>query len=1051
MRETMMRSSKKCIYKEIILKVVSVLICISLPFSSLGIPLSQLFAATHDKHTISATSSLSDPGFRDLIERIAQQGISSQELSTLSQQVAKSLTDEEKQNMTQAVFTQMKTVLEEIGVEITHKEMIGASSFFQSLIEDINEEKYPTHKQYLEALFSIWKEVVGDGNIASGTWGREHEEELHTEFRDLINDSVGDVSLQYQNQIKDYIDNLKMIIPSLSIKEPGLEQKLLHLLDNPQLRLFFLKPYYGKDTFSLVSKDADGKDILLEAQSHFGHNKTTGLGREENIYIAAPAFEGKPMGEKLGLLIHELVHLILGRGDEVHQLALELECETQISYDTHYNNQLLKQLPHDVSDYIRIKNELAVAVKKSQQEVSERLYNELVETINTIGTYIHVLSRESMSAEVSRELSLGKKTLLFIEELMTFSVTELTPRMKEVITKTASELVEQLFPENERETWHEKIVQQMYSTHISNFIKADFFTSSLFKEKRDIILDFLIHSATYALATGAVVDTGIILKQTTDMLELKMSIIHECIHYLAKENIITIDDSWEFTTFAGETASIIIDIVKSGTVLENIEKAVMPYLSKFVETAEEALILYEKGKELGTNGASIFQLKPFISDGKAGYVSIDKLVETAISVYEERGLSCDELRLYLTYAKRPPQNIFEQRQAQSVRYHAQRVVGVLLAGVFIGQWERTKKHPLFTMKEYFNKLGSIFSTANKEDKQWIDSVLIPKLQRFVGGIFGRNVLFTASESVDELGLWKYKTEGPLDSYVEYWPLTMIPGSKDDPDRQPYRKEAEERSLGQLLLAEYRAVHRPGPEFERKHAKALEDPIVKGLWEFMLIPKSVYKGHTGALAGIGRMGDKKRAAYHGVPEALKKLFLSLFEFGDAEVEQDLYQSYPLHLQYINSLLKIWCNYDGKEDETFEDLRVIPGSEVEAALVKTYEKGWKNIFFDIRGLDYEDLFKIVLEEIYPTYKELFDLAQQLEEEQKEKEGERITDQLIKQLTGQPPQPQQQGGQSQQQLQSQGGQETESTDGTETVDGETTEGTDDGDGTETVDGQT
>ncbi|MGD2279269.1 MAG: hypothetical protein PVH45_04140, partial [Candidatus Omnitrophota bacterium] len=773
------------------------------------------------------------------------------------------------------------------------------------------------------------------------------------------------------------------------------------LLDNSRLNLYFLNPEYGKDRFNLVSKDAQGKEIVLEAAAHFGHHKTSGEKREENIYISAPFFEGESEGERTGLLIHELVHLVLGRGDEAHNLATALQGTAAVAFDNTEHSRLFEKARKEITSYLTLKKELLDELAVGDRETSERIYKEWIRATNSLSDISRTFSRDSFQFIIMSVIGPVPEAMYLAEEIRVLSEKKFTPEVEKLIDDTVEEIVFLLFEEDQRKEWKKRILDDITTTNIQNILPGKYFNEDNFAEQKEHLIGLVHGLSTFVMsnATCDVITGAITVRSRTDLLGLRLSLVHEILHYLPIKDVLKTDDYWEFMTYAGQFSHGIAKMVEAGTPIEKAEEVVAPILSAVAGDAPAALALYQRGKELALERKNIFSLRPQASGGKAAYVSINDLIEEAIKVCEAENVPCEDLKLYLTYSLRPPQNIFEQRQEAQISYMAQQAVGVLLAGALVSQWQTTGKEPLVNIRDYFNQLAEVFGSVSKEDEEWLDTHLIPKLASFVGGAFGSDVEFTPSQGLDELGLWKYKKIDALTSCVEYWRASLIPAVKDREDRASFRKKAEELAYGHLLLAEYRALYKPGPSFESSHKDDLDEKAFKTLYDFMLIPGCIYRGHTGLSGDIDGMGAKKRDRYQDIPKKIRKVFGSLFDLGSPEVEKQVYESYPPHLQYINSILRIWSHYEGEEDEKLDDPRVEKGSKVEKALVDTYENGWKLLFFDPAGLSDEEVFEIIKEEIYPVFKELYEESQKKEEETKKREAERITEKLKRMLQSHP----------------------------------------------------
>ena len=147
--------------------------------------------------------------------------------------------------------------------------------------------------------------------------------------------------------------------------------------------------------------------------------------------------------------------------------------------------------------------------------------------------------------------------------------------------------------------WQFKIIENIVPTNFKHLLQEEVFSEDEFLNRKQYILGFFKQSQTLALSEGSQnPEFGTInIKKTSNKLLLKSTLTHEIIHFLATQDIIKIDEMWEFTTFSGENAQAIKNLVEKGVSLEKAEEVVYTYLSELTETVKEAQALYKKEKK----------------------------------------------------------------------------------------------------------------------------------------------------------------------------------------------------------------------------------------------------------------------------------------------------------------------------------------------------------------------------------------------------------------------------------------------------------------------
>ncbi|MBU1923170.1 MAG: AAA family ATPase, partial [Candidatus Omnitrophica bacterium] len=879
------------------------------------------------------------------------------------------------------------------------------------------------------------------GNIASGNWTESQHYDLNQIIKNLIDDADHNLSDNYDHkQLKDDIRN---IVNTFDKLPPKLKDELTYrlqatnpeytldslvkdfnsLLDNPNLNLFFLKPKFNEDKFSFLYKDEHGTEIPLHARAHFGHNQTKGKDKEQNCYIAAPFFDSCTNGEKLALIVHELTHLLLGKGDQVHSIAEQIQFAFIRQYDTKAD---IPKIQKGLVEYIELKEKITHAVSQDDREKAESLYKrwiEVTENLDISDVSVHSISSlifMSLQKQIApvlgqiitnlklaggdanqRGIIIGSiledvgitgplaRLIFDIINSMPFSVDsieydlensllavssrlateikrvanpEFSQDMNSLIEEVVDEVVGALYEDKvEKEYWRKKILNDVVPNRIDMHIPEHLFRKDLFSENKDLLLATLYTFNHSVCGYGAYSGNfkKLYLSSEINFSEIRSTFKHELIHYLADYKQIKIDINWEFTTYAIDLTDKIM-YSKAGDI-ETAERDMALYIHEYGSGLKE---LYNRGKELGENDEATYILKPHEVEDTAGYFSIDLLVIEAIKVYQAKGIPTKELRRYLTYKTKANRTIFEEQQFYRDQYAAQRVAGIIMAGIFMAEYEKSGIHPVTSLRNYFHELDQIFGKPSEADQLWIDNTLIPELETLAQQLYGKKTRLEKADVTDKLGLWIFDEVSKWQATIKYWPFTLYPRQRQDKDRKLHQQLARERSIGNLLLSIYRFRYGKDEKLQKQQAELFDNPAFSCLWDTLLIPRAVFQGVPTVQKKINRIvadGEIKQGLQ--VPELIQKVFHDKYNLGNAQAEQDLFSAYPLHIQYIDSVLYQWSQHK-------QDPRVKPGSEVSIAVTKTFN-AWSKIMFNADQFrNYEDIFELIMQEIWPEYKKLFE---------------------------------------------------------------------------------
>jgi hypothetical protein len=329
------------------------------------------------------------------------------------------------------------------------------------------------------------------------------------------------------------------------------------------------------------------------------------------------------------------------------------------------------------------------------------------------------------------------------------------------------------------------------------------------------------------------------------------------------------------------------------------------------------------------NGQSGVILRPSETGDKAAYFSIDLLVIEAIKVREASGYPAHHLRRYLASRNKKLASPFEENQFAMDRYKAWEDCGLLMSGILMNRFAQEKVHPARGLADYFAELHEVMGEPEGPDKDWLDTKLKPELEALAQQLFGKKAQLHRSDVTDRLGLWWCDTTR-FSASIKYWPFTIYPRYKSAPDREKHRKAARERGIGNLLVALYRAQHGRDADTEKAHADMFSKPEFQVLWDTLLIPRCIYIAVPPVQRTIN--SDSALERYKDVPDLIQRVFDEKFDLGSRRVEKELFNSYPLHLQYLDSILYRWSKYDPKtdKDEIPADPRLDPSSLVEKSI-------------------------------------------------------------------------------------------------------------------------
>ncbi|MBD3272290.1 MAG: hypothetical protein GF384_07120, partial [Elusimicrobia bacterium] len=787
-----------------------------------------------------------------------------------------------------------------------------------------------------------------------------------------------DKSREYNPQIGECLRQLKKLIPQLDI-EKSLQSKLAKLINSKSFSIFVLEPEFLESDFMGVTR----KGMIVRSPVHWGHKGTAQKkdgsskqfnekGVDNNIYVSSRYFNSQSIGGRLGLIISAMVFLVVGEDPTSADTAISARKKVIDAFDQQFKLEEIKQ---SIEQYIQLKQSIFSLIQKNEREKALQDYQDWVGVVKKLSDMLPSVSNQTIESLIPGDQSAGlvmpEYKSMFARELCMVSRQQWSEEVRRLVDDIIEEVGTVLYDrKSDQQYWSKKLKDDIKIPHVTNLIPESFFDASLFESKREFLAS-QIQGLTRLACTYGFVSTGleqVFVNSFPSTMEVRSTVKHELVHYLAHKGQIKIDDAWEHTTYAVDLADKITHAC--GDDIAKAERNVQLFANEYGPLVKR---LYQKGKQLAEDPAfSFFTIKPGQSE-KAGYCSIDLLLLEAVKIYEKHGVNADHIRRYLRALKNPPTSPFQLQQYHADRYKSQQDAGLLLAGMFIQTYQKDKVDPLRQMRDFFGRLHLIFGEPSDEDKQWVRDELMPLLERLAVTLYGKKTKFTPGDAIRQLGLWEFKAE-EFTAQVTYWPNSINPRNPDDTDRKKHRNDAKDRSVGNLNLAVFRYFYGSDRSLEQAQEEYFAHPAFRILWDILLIPRGVFKGVPELIKKTS--GDVSLSSFQKTPLLIQKVFRDKFNLGNPEAEKLLFDSYPVHLQYLDSLLYRWTFYDPKT-ESLEDPRVEEGSRIDTAVLETMDGGWIDVLFRIdHESEYEVIFSKIAERIWPVYKRLYEEA--LEEE-------------------------------------------------------------------------
>ncbi|MCK4994518.1 MAG: AAA family ATPase, partial [Candidatus Omnitrophica bacterium] len=847
--------------------------------------------------------------------------------------------------------------------------MRALSSIFDRLIESSN----PVISVLVRLIKKIVNngrvagELIKQGNIASGTWSQKHHKEFNSLIKSLINNKKTDVTGNYDvtaqkqeliNSLTEYISFLddaakekwsKVIQESdLSISSiDELINRIIEILPENTTNFYYLKPVQG--VFYLSR--ANGLPPLIAA-AHFGHRRKSKTESKvnNNVYIAEPSFALKSYETQLGVILHELIHCILGAGDAEHAFADRL----QSSYE---GFMLRKQVPADLLNkyrrYYELKNEILEANKSNDNKAYRKARREFIDTIDSLRALIENTSHEQFQKafdllRIEQIENQDEKTFMLgtFDEFYHLSTPDYDSEEMKVMEDIMSDMSEGFKKWHDPDKTYKEGMRAMRPYHAKNLLPESIDEKdATHKQYVSMHVDQITKGFVNAKTTGAAFLRGTdyhyvltkgLKNRDISLPFLKASIKHELIHYFAFKGLLPIQYNREDIT----TAMTVIEL------LENKEEDVfVKYESLFTPVGEK---LFEAGREMQREG------KVFLDE--------EYLLKTAFEIFQTDVRTQDQA----IYLVRDPSGATPEETArimQQINDMRQRVIGVIMAGVLMEHHQSTAEPILETLIEFFKELtDSMPLPSITELEQAIEMYKshnapqreIKQLEGMLEKARKRKVKVETIKT--NIMNWAKRATGiPRLSYVE---------AKEDMAQWAFLP-SHERIVGvesDLYRVDQRAAYGfvVAPVFEAKYGFSVRESIIEEEYK-----EELYFDLLMRIMDTPRIMAFGWNEYPGTMNWVMAIFAERFKEDNMLIAQTLLGARSRPLQYLDSFMYRF-GLGRSEDKRLKNKDVIRAIGATRGALEEVTK----VMDEKTVKKPEEIYKIVKEEIWPEFKKLLD---------------------------------------------------------------------------------
>ncbi len=467
-------------------------------------------------------------------------------------------------------------------------------------------------------------------------------------------------------------------------------------------------------------------------------------------------------------------------------------------------------------------------------------------------------------------------------------------------------------------------------------------------------------------------DTGnVLISPIEDELMMRLVLPHEIGHKILK-----MPPEWEQITFA---ISVMEYVQHAGKNLKEGEEKLPHDVDKFGEPAVSEL--YQRGKEMGLSGQTGFMIHPGTSDRRAGYFVMDYLEMEVEKVYEAKGLRKDAL---------------------NDEYTRKRAMGFLVGGIMMGMSENQKDvNPLRLFKDFLDVLYERYGDPTKDNPQ-----LASELEKIDQEWQEYAKRLAAKQEVEFIpapyGFWTYKSLDSSVGQMHYVKTDRYPRTYDGENKDDLKgklQAARDRTLGQVFLAISRVKFGLRGLIDDLNEDIKKHPDALLMWDTLLFPKVSGIGHDVNAENIKHRAFEQK--FDGSRKWMSRILQDRYDIGNPLIEEAQYNTYDLHLRYLDSLLYLRYHYKENQQGNMKDPRN-KNPQVEDALVRSMGKdvnddGWIKLMYRPESLKQGDIIRIINEKVGPVYLELYAEAfkekkrRRLHERKKKEEQDRREEQL------------------------------------------------------------
>ncbi|MBU1044081.1 MAG: AAA family ATPase [Candidatus Omnitrophica bacterium] len=804
--------------------------------------------------------------------------------------------------------------------------------------------------------------LIKQGNIASGTWTQEYHKELNSLIQSLINKQDTDLSSNYDiaSQKKELVASLTEYINSLNATEKEklnkiiqeselsissidqLINQIIEILPQKSTNFYYLKPaHHGV----FYSSRGNGTAPLIAA-AHFGHRRDSSDQSKvnNNIYLAEPSFALKSHETQLGVILHELIHCVLGAGDAEHALAARL----QSSYE---GFMLKKQMPaeffHTYRRYYELKNEILAANENNDDSAYTKAREELIKTIDGLRALTETAGQDQFKKafdllKIEQIENQDEKTFMLgtFDEFYHLSTPDYDQQEIQIMQDIMREMSEGFKKWHDPAEIYSQGMKAMQPYHAKNLLPkhiAD--TNEMHSKYLSLQIDQITRGFINSKATGACFLRGFdynyvltkgLKNREVSLPFLKASIKHELIHYFAFNGLLPINYNREDIT----TAMTVIEL------LENKQEDVFTKYDNFFTPV---------GDKLFAAGRSM---------QKQGKVILDEeyLLKTAFELYQTNEKTKDQALMLVRdpVGRNPMETAQIMHQVNDMR---QRVIGVIIAGALIEHHESTGEPLLETLIDFFKQLSERIPLPSV--KQLMQTLEIYKQENMPEREIKEveNLLAKARKRQEDVETkknnimsWAKRATGiPALSYVE---------AKEDMAQWAFLP-THQRIVGveqDLYRIDQRAAYGlvVTPVFEAKYGIPVREKIIEAEYK-----DELYFDLLMRVMDTPRIMAFGWNEYPGTINWVKAIFEERFKEDNMLIAQTVLGARSRPLQYLDSFMYRWV----KGIDTDKRLR---NSDVKTAIDNTRD-AYAQVMATINP---EELYAIVKNEIWPEFKKLLD---------------------------------------------------------------------------------